>query len=161
KNNWTLRAGLRARRAASAVCKSRSLDAMFFHTQVTAVLSVPFLKQVRSVVFLVATPLKVDSLGAAYSDAPSTSGLMMGFKNRLNKRAFHAAVHLVTWCDWAKRSLIDDYGVPERKVTVIPPGVDLGKWQFERFPSERKGRIRLLFVGGDFRRKGGELLLDV
>jgi glycosyltransferase involved in cell wall biosynthesis len=42
-------------------------------------------------------------------------------------------------------------------VNVIPPGIDLEKWNFVRPPHE--GPVRLLFVGGDFRRKGGETLL--
>jgi glycosyltransferase involved in cell wall biosynthesis len=44
-------------------------------------------------------------------------------------------------------------------VSVIPPGVDLDLWNFPR-PAERSsGPVRLLFVGGDFSRKGGETLL--
>jgi glycosyltransferase involved in cell wall biosynthesis len=43
-------------------------------------------------------------------------------------------------------------------VAVIPPGVDTRAWA----PGERAhGLPRLLFVGGDFERKGGNLLLDV
>jgi glycosyltransferase involved in cell wall biosynthesis len=41
---------------------------------------------------------------------------------------------------------------------VIPPGVDLDKWKSTR--SDEPARpVRLLFVGGDFRRKGGDTLL--
>jgi glycosyltransferase involved in cell wall biosynthesis len=51
--------------------------------------------------------------------------------------------------------------VDASKVTVIPPGIDLARWQFERSgDSGRNGPIRLLFVGGDFRRKGGDILLQ-
>ena len=64
---------------------------------------------------------------------------------------------MVTWCGWAKESLVRDYGIPAERVTVIPPGVDLERWHCPRRP--RSNRARLLFVGGDFRRKGGELLL--
>src|SRR5690606_21910776 len=55
---------------------------------------------------------------------------------------------------------IDDYGVPPAKTRVIPPGIDLRRW---RLPERavRAERPRLLFVGGDFERKGGNLLLDV
>ncbi len=161
RDNWTLRASLLARSAASAACKTGSLDGLFFHTQVTSLLSVHLMSRVRSVVSLDATPINVDTVGAAYGHAPSRSGVFEKFKNRLNKRSFQSARHLITWCDWARDSLIRDYGVPERKVTVIPPGVDLGRWQFDRFASQGAGLTRLLFVGGDFRRKGGELLLDV
>jgi glycosyltransferase involved in cell wall biosynthesis len=44
-------------------------------------------------------------------------------------------------------------------VHVVPPGIDLEQWK----PVERglDRRPRLLFVGADFERKGGPLLLDV
>jgi glycosyltransferase involved in cell wall biosynthesis len=48
-------------------------------------------------------------------------------------------------------------------VRVIPPGVDLGLWsaQPQGGTEHQAGRLpRILFVGGDFERKGGNLLLD-
>jgi glycosyltransferase involved in cell wall biosynthesis len=41
----------------------------------------------------------------------------------------------------------------------MPPGVDLDAWQ--PGPPRRNAVPRLLFVGGDFERKGGALLLEV
>ena len=44
---------------------------------------------------------------------------------------------------------------------MIPPGIDLSRWPMlerRRVPGEP---VRLLFVGGDFARKGGDLLLEV
>jgi glycosyltransferase involved in cell wall biosynthesis len=62
---------------------------------------------------------------------------------------------------WAKRGLIEEYGVDQDKVIVNPPGVDLTLWHP---PSERTCQAarpkKLLFVGGDFERKGGHLLLE-
>jgi len=53
--------------------------------------------------------------------------------------------------------------VPGEKITVVAPGVDLGLWPSRngRDPiAAAAGRLpRLLFVGGDFERKGGEVLL--
>jgi glycosyltransferase involved in cell wall biosynthesis len=57
---------------------------------------------------------------------------------------------------------VADYGVPAERVRVIPPGVDLGVWTDPR-PARQPapGALpRILFVGGDFERKGGCLLLD-
>jgi glycosyltransferase involved in cell wall biosynthesis len=42
---------------------------------------------------------------------------------------------------------------------MIPPGVDCAKWCFDR-AVPRKGAVRFLFVGGDFVRKGGPLLVE-
>jgi glycosyltransferase involved in cell wall biosynthesis len=55
---------------------------------------------------------------------------------------------------------VRDYGIPEERTAVVPPGVDLAAWQVPHRP-ERRGVPRLLFVGGDFARKGGRLLLEV
>jgi glycosyltransferase involved in cell wall biosynthesis len=80
-------------------------------------------------------------------------------KNALNRRTFTHARKLITWHEWGKHSLIDDYGVNGDKVEVIPPGIDLERWNFPRPAIAGPGLVRLLFVGGDFRRKGGETLL--
>jgi glycosyltransferase involved in cell wall biosynthesis len=159
-NNWTLRASLRARGQAAAALKQRKLDGLFFHTQVTALFAGSFMRRIPTVVSLDATPVNVDSVGAAYDHAPSANSRVEALKNTLNRRTFRNAKCLITWCHWAKRSLVEDYGVEAGKVTVIPPGVDLGRWSFDRSTARPAGPVRLLFVGGDFRRKGGEHLLQ-
>ncbi len=159
RSNWTLRASVRALRMAKSALHRKRLDGLFFHTQVTALLATGLMRQVPTIVSLDATPLNVDTVGAAYEHQPSRLGALERFKNRLNRKTFVRARHLITWCDWAKQSLVNDYGIPAAKVTVIPPGVDMGRWHFDRPPHPKPGAARLLFVGGDFRRKGGELLL--
>ncbi len=81
-------------------------------------------------------------------------------KYTMNKFNYNSAAAVVAWCEWTKSSIVNDYNVPDERVFVIPPGVDL-----ERFASSREERSResthILFVGGDFRRKGGEHLLNV
>jgi glycosyltransferase involved in cell wall biosynthesis len=53
--------------------------------------------------------------------------------------------------------MIGDYGADPGRVAVIPPGVDLEKWRpAERSPDDV---YRVLFVGAEFDRKGGDLLL--
>src|SRR5262249_37399304 len=53
---------------------------------------------------------------------------------------------------------VDDYGCRDGDVAVIPPGIDLQQFT----PRPRPDRLpRILFVGGDFLRKGGDLLLEV
>ena len=157
---WTVRAGLRARQALHGLRKHGALDALFVHTQVPAILIPDLLKRVPSVVSLDATPIQFDELGEYYGHATS-SGPIEHAKWRLNRDCFARAERLVAWSEWAKRGLVDRYEVPPEKVTVIPPGVDCGQWAArERSHSTHDaGPVRILFVGADFTRKGGAILL--
>jgi glycosyltransferase involved in cell wall biosynthesis len=72
------------------------------------------------------------------------------------------ATAFTTWSRWAKDSLVQDYAVPADKITVVHPGTVLSNYPD---PAQRANRVdgplRVLFVGGDFVRKGGDLLLQV
>jgi glycosyltransferase involved in cell wall biosynthesis len=158
-SNWTVRAGLRARTALANLSRGARLDALLFHTQVPAVLCADWLRRVPSIVSLDATPLQYDQLGTQYDHAAGTSWAERA-KWKLNHACFQAARHLVAWSRWARHSLIEEYGIPADKITVVAPGVDLRAW---RRPAPRKagqGPLRLLFVGGNFARKGGTQLLE-
>lgn len=158
--NWTVRAGLRARRAVRRLGKSGRLDALFIHTQVPATLMPGVLKRIPSVVSLDATPLQYDRLGATYDHAPG-SDRVEAVKRRFHDTMFARARHLVTWSHWVKHSLVDDYGVAPERITVIPPGVDYARWAAPpREVAELGATTRVLFVGGNLERKGGLILLD-
>jgi glycosyltransferase involved in cell wall biosynthesis len=161
RSNWTLLAGLRARARIKAALRRQKLDGLFFHTQVTAVCCMDYLRRVPSIVSMDATPKNMDSVGEAYGHKVGGFGPMEAIKFRLNRLVFQRARHLTTWNYWAKNSLVEDYGIDREKVTVVPPGIDLGKWSFERYTKPPGSRVRLLFVGGDFERKGGPMVLEV
>ena len=76
------------------------------------------------------------------------------------RRTFQRAALCVGWSSWARRSFVADYGVAEPRARVVAPGVDLSRWSGPG-PGSGAGPMRFLFVGGDFARKGGDLLLDV
>ncbi len=82
----------------------------------------------------------------------------------LFERLLWRTVSLFTpWSQWAADGL-RARGVPEHRIRVLPPGVDLNEWipgGDRRQETASSDRLRLLFVGGDFERKGGHLLLDV
>lgn len=159
KSNWTVRAGLRARRQVAALARAAKLDALVFHTQVPAVLCADWLHRIPSVVSLDATPIQYDALGASYNHTQGPAALER-LKWRLNRDCFRAARHLVTWSTWAKQGLVDDYEVDASKVTVIPPGVNTASWKRPEPRTAHGGPVKILFVGADLERKGGLLLLD-
>lgn len=73
---------------------------------------------------------------------------------------FAAADRLVTMSNWAAASLRKQ-GIDPARIAVIHPGLDLGDWRPLAESARASGPFRLLFVGGDFKRKGGPELLDV
>lgn len=158
RSNWSLRASLGAWLGLRG--RARHLDSALFHTQVTSLFSAGLMRQVPSVVSLDATPLQYDALGAFYGHTPSSNARLEALKMRMNQRAFGVAKKLVTWSQWAKDSLIADYGVAGEKITVIPPGIDTARWDFARSDRPAGSPVNLLFVGGDFPRKGGDTLLE-
>src|SRR5215472_7460899 len=151
--NWSLRASLMARTALRRRLGEGPVDAAFIHTQVSALLSVGVMRAVPTVVSLDATPANFDAVGEAYGHG---RGHPLGemAKAWVNRRAYGASAALVTWSRLAADSLVADYGVPASHVRVIPPGVDLSLF---RPPESRASGalVRVLFVGGDFARKGG------
>lgn len=159
-NNWTMRAGLRARRLVRNEMKRQRFDALLFHTQVTAMLAHSIMRQVPSVVSLDATPVNNAESGYGSTGATSSSpGVFDKLKLSRTAATFAAAARIVAWSEWAKQSVVNDYGIDAGKVTVLPPGVNLDLWSPSSQHAERRGPIRLLFVGGEFTRKGGHVLL--
>lgn len=158
-SNWTIRAGLRARRKVAQMARQAAPDVLFFHTQVPAIFSTDWIRRVPSIISLDATPLQYDSLGAFYGHRSGPAWLEQQ-KWKLQRDCFRAARQLVTWSDWARRGLVDDYEVPAHKVEVIPPGVNTADWTPPTPRKQHDGPVKILFVGGNLERKGGHLLLE-
>ncbi|MEI2611527.1 MAG: glycosyltransferase family 4 protein [Candidatus Promineifilaceae bacterium] len=139
--------------------RQTQLDALFFHTQVTAVLNRDWLNRYPSVISLDATPLQYDELGAFYSHETGPAWLERR-KWQMNRDAFRAARHILAWTEWTKKGLVEGYEVKPEKVTVIPPGVDVAEWSRPQPRTLHDHPVKILFVGGNLERKGGLLLLE-
>jgi hypothetical protein len=155
--NWSLRASMMTRSALRHYCRQGRVDAAFIHTQVASLLAVGVMRAVPTIVSLDATPVNFDDVGRAYGHRRGGELLEM-LKAMINRRAFLAAAAIVTWSRLAADSLVADYGVPACSVNIIPPGVDLDRFRPLDGPRP-DGAVRVLFVGGDFGRKGGPDLL--
>jgi len=167
RSNWSVRASWRARRALSAALKRHPHDVLFFHTQVTSLFSTALIESYPSVVSLDATPIGYDQMGASYGHRPAGNGFLDRRKYDMNRRVLHAADRLVAWSDWARRSLIQDYGADSDKIMVLAPGASAGFFEIgqrrQQLLTSRSSTdpVRVLFVGGDFARKGGPALLEI
>lgn len=155
---FSMRASLRARRRIAQSRRKQPLDGLFIHTQALTPACVDVVASVPSVISLDATPRNFSAIAQGYGERAAT-GLREALKTAVFRRVFGHARGLVTMSTWARDSLVRDYGVDAGKVSVVPPGIDLDAW---RPPdrSARRGPLRLLFVGGDFRRKGGATLME-
>jgi len=69
---------------------------------------------------------------------------------------YHNAVRVFCYSEFCRRSVISDYGIREDKVSTIYPGANR---QADVSENMRKPH-QVLFVGYDFKRKGGSKLLE-
>jgi glycosyltransferase involved in cell wall biosynthesis len=159
RSNWSIRGSIEARRGWNRAGK---LDALFLHTQTISLLAASIMERVPTVLSLDATPVNFDEVGAAYGHRPGSS-IVESFKRRAHRRVVSRAAAFTTWSEWAKRSLVEDYGADASRVEVRHPGANLSLFEFGRQAREAANDrpLRLLFVGGDLARKGGDLLLDL
>mgnify|MGYP001574913613 CR=1 FL=1 len=79
----------------------------------------------------------------------------------LDKRAFVKAAHCMLASEWNKNSAVNDYGIDASKISVIPCGANM-----DMIPAatelnmDAPGQCRLLFLGVEWDRKGGDIALE-
>jgi glycosyltransferase involved in cell wall biosynthesis len=152
---WTVTGSWLARRALKPVLEE--VDGIFIHTTTLAPLSVDLFRKKPTILSSDGTPLNKRGMRRAYG-LTHEGRLGERAKRALYHQVFGAAAGLVAWSNWTKQSFVEDYGCREEDVAVIPPGIDLKEFSI----GDRNHELpRILFVGGDFERKGGDLLLDV
>lgn len=156
-DNWSLQASLLTRRAVLEHMSNEPVDALFIHTQVASLLATAIMHRIPTVVSLDATPVGFDTMASAYRHGRQQQVVEWG-KQRVTRRALRSSAAVVAWSRWAADSVVHDYGVPGEHVHVVPPGVDIARFRPRATP-RRDGPVRVLFVGGDFDRKGGHDLL--
>ena len=136
--------------------KQQEYSALHIHTYMLAFLSVDLMKKLPTVVSLDLNSYQVSQLTEPSFRWTHYPNLYQG------KRVFKAAARVVTFSEWARKSVIEDYKVDEGKVKAVYPGVDLKVLTLlKNLTIERQKRFNLLFIGGDFQRKGGHDILEV
>ncbi len=85
------------------------------------------------------------------------------------KNNFHNSKMIFCMSEWAKNSLINDYEVPNEKILILPGGANIQKKFLKRgvlnnampeAPSNLKP-LTIGFLGQDWDRKGGPIVLDI
>ena len=105
------------------------------------------------------TPVQMEAMGALYGYSSLRARFGAGFKRRATDKLYRAASHFFPWNEWVAASLRDDYGIASDRITPISPGVDQSLFIPGNEARPEGAPVRLLFVGGNFARKGGDLLI--
>lgn len=111
----------------------------------------------------------------AYLDSPNGTALQFPSLSRRaierardrQHRLYDHAAGVLAMSHWLAARLVEWSGVPEHKVHVVEPGASAlarpggATPEAHQLPARsRRHRSRLLFIGKDFIRKGGDLVLD-
>ena len=140
--------------------KKESFDAVLFNTHNPAVTHPRSLRDHRAFLMFDVTPCQYDAMAGWYGHKADKKGFVANYKNRKVGETFREAAGLFAWSYWTAQSAIEDYGADPKQIHIVPPGVDTAKWTpgtAQDKPDD--GIVRLLFTGGNFERKGGDLLL--
>jgi glycosyltransferase involved in cell wall biosynthesis len=132
-------------------------DVLHLHSQNLALLSVDLMRRIPTVITADMTAMQT-----AEQHAPPGWRWTYAPNRRLEGEAFRSARAIVTFSAWAARSMTDGHRVPSERVHVVPPGVDLAHFRDLDTARRAAGRARrIVFVGGEFVRKGGPALVEV
>lgn len=147
-----------ARRIGAAERAGGRFDALHFHTQATAYASLGRMRRTPSVVSIDTTQRL-----ASRDVASPLARLDFAPNAAMDRRVFRRAAAVVATSRLAADDLLADLPELEGRVHALPypvplEGFDTGAWTRER--EARGGEpVRVLFVGGDWERKGGPELL--
>ncbi|MBY0477402.1 MAG: glycosyltransferase family 4 protein [Chitinophagaceae bacterium] len=78
----------------------------------------------------------------------------------LDQLAFQKATHCMLASNWCKQSAINDYGLKEEKISVVPLGANLDTIPAKEELTVDGKSCRLLFLGVEWERKGGAIALE-
>lgn len=141
----------------------RRFDVLHFHRQATAYASLARMKTTPSIV-------SIDCTQSAVVDAAMTDVERRTYAPNIRRdgEIFRAAMLVIATSKWAADSVRREYPDCATDIAVMPSPVELQhfdpSWPAERTARAHAGptaRPRVLFVGGDFPRKGGYDLLQV
>ncbi len=102
------------------------------------------------------------SLRDYYPQYSNLSKRIVRNMNDLADRAIQKADLIIYESSWAARSAIEDYHADPGKVYAVPPGANLKHAPAKEMVEQKKKsqHCRLLFIGFDWKRKGGDIAFE-
>lgn len=148
---------LAARRLRTAEHRDGPADVLYFHTQATAWASVARMRRTPSII-----SIDITQRLASCEVAAGMRRWQYDACASRDREVFRAARAIVATSQWAADDLTRDLPEIGDRIHVMPYPVPMEgfatEWGAER--AARVGAVRLLFMGGDFPRKGGWDLLE-
>lgn len=159
---WRLTVSQHVRNELDALRAKQPLDVVVVNTQSVALQLADLVKELPVCVCLDATFQQLAGSRWFAPNAPTRWLLPLTIAPLMSgeRALYHAARKMFPWSEVVAESLRRDYQEPVEKIQTLPPSLDLTQLPF----TPRKalgGKPKLLFIGGDFQRKGGPLLLEV
>lgn len=149
---------LSARRGLRAALAEGKVDVTLLHTQRMAHLLVHWMRKVPTYLSIDGTPVSQGQYRALEGHTPQTGSRYSFIRDAVHRRTYRAARGVICMSSSVRDTVVKDYGVERARTLVLLPGVDVERWHppAERAPGKD---VRLLFIGGDFVRKGGPEML--
>lgn len=158
---------LRSQLATSAWVRSRlrgledRFDALHVYTQNAVLLSTATLRRMPSVVGLDTTNAR-NAYMLPYRDPTRWTAPMLRPTLRFETAVFRAAGTIVAKTDSAAASVRDQYGVRDNRLRIVRPGIVPHPADPPAAPGTMRRRLpRIVFVGAQLERKGGNQLVAV
>lgn len=95
----------------------------------------------------------------AYKYIPfnTNSKRLFRWRQEYQKKVYENCKGIFTMSHWLKKHLVEYSGIPQEKVHYVGAGINLDKNKIKKL---EKNKNKILFVGRDFYRKGGDLVVE-
>jgi len=144
--------------AQQGIQRHKEWDALFFAAMQVRFL--PLLQRYRSYLYTDFSPSCKRELAPWYDSAFRAPKPIQKLKEATHGRLHRACRGIFSMSQWSADGIIKDYSVEPERMHVVLPGANLNHWPYVDRTDRTSGPVRILFVGGEFPRKGGSLLLD-
>ncbi len=157
---WRLTVSQHVRSLVDDLCRRESIEAIVINTQSVALGLADLAPELPLFVCLDATFAQLSRSGWFAPNIPSRLMLPLTSASIRQREIelFKVAAKLLPWSRHAEHSLIEDCGISPRRIQRLPPSVILPT--NSKRAKQSHDLPQILFMGGDFRRKGGPLLIE-
>ncbi len=158
---------LRSQLAVSAWVRHRlgkivdDVDVVHLYTQNAGLLCTSLLRRTPTVVSLDTTNAR-NAYRLPYRKPTRLTPLAVPLSMAAERRVFRAARTVIANSQWARDSLVGDYGLPPEKIVLLPFGITAPPEPLLARARPESGcrRPTIVFVGRQFERKGGPVLVE-